>query len=159
MQDQSSELEYVGFWARVGASVIDSILLMALDFVLRLAVYGWDYFKATDGRLYEGLADFLVSLALPAVIVVLFWRHKQATPGKMAVRARVVDAATGNPLSVGQAIGRYLAYFLSALPLGLGFLWVAFDPKRQGWHDKLAGTVVVRSRSLRGPGAGRVPGR
>ena len=49
-------------------------------------------------------------------------------------------------MSVGQSIGRYLAYFLSTLPFGLGLLWVAWDPKKQGWHDKLAGTVVVRAR-------------
>jgi len=50
------------------------------------------------------------------------------------------------PPSLGQAIGRYLAYFVSALVLGLGFIWIAFDTRKQGWHDKLAGTVVVRAR-------------
>jgi uncharacterized RDD family membrane protein YckC len=74
----------------------------------------------------------------------------QATPGKMAISARVVDASTGNTLSVGQSVGRYLAYFVSILPLGIGLLWVAFDSRKQGWHDKLAGTVVVRSKN-RGP--------
>ncbi|RYY81863.1 MAG: RDD family protein, partial [Comamonadaceae bacterium] len=43
-----------------------------------------------------------------------------------------------------------LAYFVSAIPLCIGFLWVAWDPRKQGWHDKLAGTVVVRARK-RGP--------
>lgn len=64
----------------------------------------------------------------------------------MAVSVRVVDADTGGPLTVGQSIGRYVAYFVSILPLFLGILWVAFDPRKQGWHDKLAGTVVVRSK-------------
>jgi uncharacterized RDD family membrane protein YckC len=41
-------------------------------------------------------------------------------------------------------IGRYFAYYLSTILLGLGFLWIIWDPKKQGWHDKLAGTVVVR---------------
>jgi uncharacterized RDD family membrane protein YckC len=58
----------------------------------------------------------------------------------------VVDAATGNPLTTGQAIGRYFGYFVSAIPFGLGLIWVAFDSKKQGWHDKMAGTVVVRSK-------------
>ena len=62
----------------------------------------------------------------------------------MAISARVVDAKTGGRLTVGQSIGRYLGYFVSTIPFGLGLLWVAFDPKKQGWHDKLAGTVVVR---------------
>ena len=64
----------------------------------------------------------------------------------MAFSARVVDAGTGKTLSAGQSIGRYLAYFVSALPLGLGLFWVAWDEKKQGWDDKLAGTVVVRGK-------------
>lgn len=64
----------------------------------------------------------------------------------MVVGIKVVDAVTGNTVSVGQAVGRNLAYIASLLPFGLGFVWVALDDKKQGWHDKLAGTVVVRSK-------------
>jgi uncharacterized RDD family membrane protein YckC len=52
--------------------------------------------------------------------------------------------------STGQLVGRYLAYYVSIIPFMAGILWVAFDPRKQGWHDKLAGTVVVRPRR-RGP--------
>ena len=58
--------------------------------------------------------------------------------------ARAEDAKTGGKPSTGQFIGRYLCYYLSSLLLGLGFIWVAFDSRKQGWHDKLAGTLVVR---------------
>ena len=78
------------------------------------------------------------------VLVILFWAKKQATPGKMAVSAKIVDAKTGGKPSTKQCVGRYFAYILSFIPFGLGFLWVAFDPKKQSWHDKLAGTVVVK---------------
>ena len=64
----------------------------------------------------------------------------------MAISARIVDARTGNRPSNGQLVGRYLAYYLSMLPLFAGFFWVAFDPRKQGWHDKLANTLVVRAR-------------
>jgi|SRR5690606_17013513 len=148
MQDQ--ELEYVGFWARVGASIIDSIIILLVSIPLLVTFYGWGYFTNEEAPFIAGPADFLISWVMPFVAVVLFWIHKQATPGKMAVSARVVDARTGNPMSVGQAIGRYIAYFVSSIPLFLGVIWVAFDPKKQGWHDKLAGTVVVRSQN-RGP--------
>lgn len=84
------------------------------------------------------------------MVVILFWLYRQVMPGKMVVAARVVDAETGNTLTVGQSIGRYLAYFVAMLPLFLGIIWVAFDPRKQGWHDKLAGTVVIRPKS-RGP--------
>jgi uncharacterized RDD family membrane protein YckC len=85
-------------------------------------------------------------MLLPFAGVVLFWLKRQATPGKMVVAARVVDAETGKTLTVGQAVGRYLGYIVATLPFGLGLLWVAFDRKKQGWHDKMAGTVVVRQR-------------
>lgn len=144
MQDQ--DLEYVGFWPRVGASIVDAIIIIAITFPLLIAIYGWGYFTDEGSTLIAGPADFFISWVFPAVAVILFWIYRQATPGKMAVSARVVDAATGDGLTAGQAIGRYLAYFVSMLPLFLGIIWVAFDPKKQGWHDKLAGTVVVRSR-------------
>jgi len=55
----------------------------------------------------------------------------------------VVDAASGAPLRPGQAILRYLAYIVSTLPLCLGFLWIAWDHRKQGFHDKIAKSVVV----------------
>ena len=51
---------------------------------------------------------------------------------------------TGQKPSLGQFIGRYLAYFLAIIPAGIGLLWVAFDDRKQGWHDKLARTVLIR---------------
>lgn len=65
----------------------------------------------------------------------------------MAISAKIVDVKTGNAASTGQLIGRYFAYYLSLIPIGLGFVWVAFDARKQGWHDKLAGTVVIRKKN------------
>ena len=138
--------KYVGFWARVLATLIDSVLIMAITLPPLLAIYGLAYLENDEA--ISGLADILISNILPMILVILFWTKKQATPGEMAGSARIVDAETGKASSVKQCIGRYFAYILSAIPLGLGFLWVAFDPKKQAWHDKLAGTVVVKvSRS------------
>ena len=143
------ELEYVGFWARVGASILDTILLLLVTVPLLVAIYGWAYFDPEQSSMVAGSVDFLISWVLPAIAVVAFWLYKQATPGKMAVSARVVDAYTGETISFSQSVLRYLGYMLSTLPLCLGFLWVAFDPKKQGWHDKLAGTVVIRANQQR----------
>lgn len=140
----TGDLEYVGFWARVGATLIDTLLVMAVTFPLLLTIYGWEYFALAQGGWFAGPAELLIRWALPAVAVVLFWLYRDATPGKMAISARVVDAETGHSMSLGQSVGRYLAYFVSILPLCLGLLWVAFDSRKQGWHDKLAGTVVIR---------------
>ena len=138
--------QYVGFWARVGAAIIDTILLLIICAPLVTYVYGPDYWMGADGMYFAGPADFLINWLLPAVAVILFWTYRQATPGKMAIGAKIVDAKTGGKASTGQLIGRYLAYYVSILPLMLGIIWVGFDAKKQGFHDKLAGTLVVRSR-------------
>ena len=148
------ELEYVGFWARVGAALIDTVLLSVVVIPLLAAVYGWTYADGKFSLVAQGPASFFISWVAPAIAVVAFWITRQATPGKMAISARVVDAETGQPLSTRQAIGRYLAYYVSMFPLCLGMLWVAFDRRKQGWHDKLAGTVVVRPK-VRGTEPGR----
>jgi uncharacterized RDD family membrane protein YckC len=142
---EPNDLEYVGFWARVGASLIDTILVGVIIFPILTSVYGASYWS--DESLVKGPLDFLLSWVFPAIAVVLFWIYRQATPGKMVVGARIVDAKTGEKPSTGQLIGRYLGYYVSAIPLGLGLLWVAFDRRKQGWHDKLAGTVVVRAKN------------
>jgi uncharacterized RDD family membrane protein YckC len=142
------ELEYVGFWARVGASIIDTLLLMIVCTPLVFWYYGVDYWLTAE--FIRGPADLLINWVLPAVVIILFWVYRQATPGKMAISARIVDAKTGGKPTTGQLIGRYLAYYVSMIVFFLGFIWVAFDPRKQGWHDKLAGTVVVRPR-VRGP--------
>lgn len=140
-------VHYAGFWIRVAASLIDTVLILVITFPLVYAVYGKDYFDPEITGFIAGPADFLITWVFPAVVVVLFWISRQATPGKMALSLRIVDADTGGALSVGQCVGRYLGYYVSAIPLCLGMIWVAFDKRKQGWHDKLAHTVVIRVRS------------
>lgn len=137
--------EYAGFWVRVGASLIDTLLLVLITFPLLYAFYGQAY-------LNNQLSGFLplkilVEWVFPLGATVIFWVSKSATPGKMALSLKVLDERTGNPLTVGQSIGRYLGYFVAIIPLGLGILWVGFDSKKQGLHDKLASTVVVRDKT------------
>jgi len=139
-----SEFEYAGFWIRVWASVIDSVLIFAIILPVLTAIYGRAYWSSDS--FIQGPVDFLLSWVAPAVAVVLFWIIRQATPGKMAIAAHIVDAKTGGKPSNGQLIARYAGYYLSIIPLFVGLIWVAFDPRKQGWHDKLAGTVVIRKK-------------
>ena len=140
-------VRYVGFWARALASLIDSILLIALMTPLSFLVFG--SFQYDDARRNPDLTHFLINTLIPAMAVIVFWVRVQATPGKMLVHARIVDAATGADPRPGQSVIRYLGYFVSTIVFGLGFLWIAFDPRKQGWHDKFAGTVVVYHREPR----------
>ena len=137
---------YVGFWSRLGASIIDTILMMIIVAPLLTWIYGAGYWLDPEKGLIAGPADLLLNWILPAIAVVLFWVYRQATPGKMAIGAKIVDAKTLGQPSTGQLIGRYLGYYVSIIPLCLGLIWVGIDAKKQGFHDKLAGTVVVRSR-------------
>jgi uncharacterized RDD family membrane protein YckC len=135
---------YVGFWARVGAALIDTILLLIIIGPLLYAFYGAAYFTDPTRGMVSGIPDLLISWVFPIACVIAFWIKKQATPGKMVVSARIVDASTGQAITPKQAVIRYLGYFVSTIPLLLGFIWVAFDARKQGWHDKIAGTVVIR---------------
>lgn len=136
------QFEYVGFWARVGASLIDSVLMAII-----LIPFGRIFLRDVDMWDWDNPANILVNGVLPAIAVIIFWIYRQATPGKMAIGAKIVDEKTGGKPSTGQMIGRYFAYYVSTIPFLLGLIWVGIDPRKQGWHDKLAGTLVVRSRN------------
>lgn len=136
--------EYVGFWARVLASIVDSILILLITIPILRVVYGPEYWLSTS--LIRGPVDFLLTWVFPAIAIVTFWLARQATPGKMLISARIVDAETGGKPSTGQFVGRYLGYFAAMIPLMLGIIWVGIDNRKQGWHDKLAGTLVIRPK-------------
>ena len=59
-------------------------------------------------------------------------------------KVKIVDAATGEKPTISQFTLRYLCYYVSSIPLFLGILWVGIDKRKQGWHDKIAGTVVIK---------------
>jgi len=134
--------EYAGFWIRVGAALIDTVLFLLVFSIPVTLIYGSDYWNSD--KVIMGTWDFLLTYVAPIIITVWFWIKYLGTPGKMALRLRVVDARTGKAISTPKAIGRYLGYYVSAIPLCLGFIWVGIDKKKQGFHDKLAGTVVIR---------------
>ena len=142
MKDQ----EYAGFWIRFGAAIIDTIIILIVTGIPLTLIYGEQYWEGE--QLISGVWDVLLGYVFPLVATIWFWRRFLATPGKMATKLQVVDAKTGNRMSTGQSIGRYFAYFVAAIPLCLGFIWIGIDKKKQGWHDKLAGTVVVRSNEI-----------
>lgn len=137
-------VEYVGFWARVGASLIDTLLLCVL--LIPLSQFFLEPFPVHRGSDELSLRSLTLNWILPAIVVLVFWFARGATPGKMAVSAEIVDADTLGVPTHKQFIIRYLGYFVSSFGLLLGLVWVAFDRRKQGWHDKMASTVVIRRR-------------
>ena len=138
----TENLKYVGFWPRLGATLVDVLLEMCIVIPLVYIIYGeYDFVE------YAGPAHVFIELALPAIITIALWVRLGTTPGKMAVSAKIVNADTGELLRWGPSIVRYLGYFISIIPLGMGLFWIAFDARKQGWHDKLANSVVVSTKT------------
>lgn len=134
----SSRYEYAGFWIRFGAVVIDFLILSIPIGLISQYIFG-----VPENRLELSTSDVVANLTF--IIVSIFcWVKFAGTPGKLILNLKVLDAQTGHHVTIGQAIIRQLAYILSALCLLLGFFWIGFDKKKQGWHDKLAKTVVVK---------------
>jgi uncharacterized RDD family membrane protein YckC len=123
----SSSPECVGFGARLAAFALDALV----------------FFVVLGPLALFGLHGFVFEALVPAITVLAFWRLYGATPGKMAVAAKIVDARTGGAPSNAALVARYVGYFLSTLPLFLGFAWIAIDRRKQAWHDKIAGTLVI----------------
>jgi len=132
-----------GFWRRAVALVMDWLWLFCA-----LGVAGWLLFgiaipSAPAGPGGLGTVALMFHQLVPALVFIVGWTRYGATPGKILLELRVVDARTGAHAAWPQALVRYLGYFVSALPLGLGFLWAAWDRRKQALHDKLARTEVV----------------
>ena len=134
--------EYAGFWIRFWAFLIDTIIVIIVLQIFISFIYGQNYWM--EEQLFYGFWDVLLSYVMPFFATIWFWLKYLGTPGKMATKLKIVDAVSGEKMTTWQAVGRYFAYILAALPLGLGFFWIGIDKKKQGWHDKLAGTVVIR---------------
>ena len=140
--ESNVELKYAGFWVRVLASIIDTVLILLVTAPLLTVIYGNSYW--TPESLVGGVWDVILNYVFPAIVIITFWIYKSATPGKMLMGLRVISLGDDQNLSVGQCVGRYFAYVPAMLPLFLGLFWVAFDKRKQGWHDKLANTAVIR---------------
>ena len=141
-----NDLKYVGFWKRTVAGLVDTFLIILVIFPILIWIYGIEYLN--NEHMEKGSFDFIINYVFPTIAVILLWKYYQATPGKMIFKATIVDAKTGGKPSLRQLIIRYLGYIISTIPLGLGIFWVAFDKKKQGFHDKLANTVVVQPKVI-----------
>ena len=129
---------YGSFWERFGASILDGLILMIPNFIVTYLV---------TGNIVGS------SLAASGVNVLTNWLYAalqesgaaQATLGKRALGLRVTTL-DGNRVSFGQATGRYFGKFLSTLIIFIGYLMMIWDDKKQTLHDKMAGTLVVKSK-------------
>ena len=152
MKEQSP---YAGFWSRAAARLIDLVLIFAIYELVYIADR-----LGTDAGLWPGSGlgedETLEGLSLPNVLRLAFffafpvfyyvYLHGSCgqTFGKMALRIKVINE-NGTPLGYKKAFLRWLGYFLCDLTFNIGYLWAAFDPRKQGLHDKVCKTLVLRN--------------
>lgn len=138
-QAENRIFNYAGFWIRVGAALIDGVILGVINVVISFLYLG-------SYSIYQ--SDTLLSV-ISWILGILYYTmmessERQATLGKIAVGIKVGDAY-GNKISFANALGRYFAKLISAIILGIGYLMVAWDDRKQGLHDKIADTYVFEN--------------
>lgn len=147
----ASPVVYAGFWLRVAACLLDSVILMILGAVAG-GIFGF-FLGAVMGASGAGMDNIRVVGAVfgYAIGIILNWLYftlfeaskKQATPGKIALGILVMDT-DGNRITFGRANGRYWGKILSGMTLLIGYLMAAFTQQKQALHDMMADCLVVR---------------
>jgi uncharacterized RDD family membrane protein YckC len=140
----ASGVEYGGFGVRVLAWILDAIIVGVIATALG-PLTGTGMVVETGANNIEinygsGALSGLVGL----VYFIGFWSLRGQTPGMIPLRLRVVKAADGTRPDWVTGLLRYVGLIISFAVILLGVIWVAFDARKQGWHDKIASTFVVR---------------
>ena len=141
-------LPKAGFWIRLVAAAVDSVVVVLLQIVLGLALLVASLLLGSDlggGALAMGaFISWTFGSVLAVAYYVGFTGYCGQTPGKMAVRVKVIRS-DGAEIGFGRALLREtIGKFVSCLILGLGYLMIAFDQQKQGLHDKIADTYVIK---------------
>ena len=137
----ATSARYAGFWIRVVAFLVDAVIIGIIVSALsvgRAGMVTWDHWLELTS--WRNFIDTVASFAY----FTLLWSTVggRRTVGMRLLGLRVVGP-DGQPISYGLAVIRWLGMLLSAAVILLGFIWVAFDARKQGWHDKIASTFVV----------------
>jgi uncharacterized RDD family membrane protein YckC len=151
-------IQYAGFGQRLAAYFLDGVILSAVDLVVGFTVgvaigleFAFSHFLALPHAKVPQSTDTEAVIISEGLFVLVafayfshFWRTRGATLGDRVIQIRVIDSSSYSSLSTRQSVVRALGYFLSGLILYIGFIWAAFDSRKQGWHDKMGHTVVVK---------------
>lgn len=135
----------VGLGPRFIAGLIDTVLVAILSLIGAMAVgvvCGLFGLFSPNATSWGTIFTFIGGLVYSLVYYIVAWSKGGQTLGATLLKLKVVTAQGSVP-SAGQAIMRYVGFLVSALALSLGFIWIAVDSKRQGWHDKIARTYVI----------------
>jgi len=139
-----------GWWVRFFAYFVDSLIVGVPAGIVGsiIAALAGGMSSSTGQANGGALALFYIILVGASVAYfVYFWSQRDGqTIMNKAMNIKVVRV-DGSPITVGTGIVRYIGYIVNDIIFGIpiGFIWAAFDPNKQGWHDKIAGTYVVKT--------------
>ncbi len=140
-----AQVSYGGFWIRLVAYIIDSILLSFVGAIIG-GIFGGAAAISGENLHSINIQSGLIGLVVAWLYFALLESSERgATVGKMAMGLRVVTDR-GERLSFMNATGRYFAKIISALILCIGFIMIAFTDRKRGLHDMIAGTLVIKTR-------------
>jgi uncharacterized RDD family membrane protein YckC len=145
-QFQEGEVVYATFWRRFGAYIIDGIIVGIIQYVLSsiIATFIFDLQPTDIGEFFTIAGGLYALIFLISIMYyILYWAWRGQTLGKMAMGIKIVRL-DGSSIGVGRATLRYVGYLISTMTLLIGFLMIIGDSKKQGLHDKIADTYVVR---------------
>jgi uncharacterized RDD family membrane protein YckC len=134
-------LAFGGFGARLVAYIVDIVIFSVIATILLIIGTVAAFASAGIGGVF--LMFLLIGVASLAYFP-YFWATSGSTPGMRMMGLRVVRDIDGGPISVGQAVLRLIGYWVSGAVLYLGYIWIFIDKRHRGWHDLIAGTVVVQ---------------
>ena len=130
---------YGGAGERLLAYIIDGLVVLVANFVLFLAAV-----LLLVIALPVGILVFLAIFVVDIAYFPYFWKTRGQTPGMRQFQLYVVRDRDGGPITTGQAILRLIGYWVDGVVFYLGFIWILIDSRRRGWHDLIAGTVVIK---------------
>ncbi|MPW22492.1 RDD family protein [Paraburkholderia sp. CNPSo 3157] len=136
-------MRYATYSQRARALFIDSIWWTVIVLFIPLGPSTDDILAAPEALASSIILWLMIAQCIPILVTGVLWAVWSTSPGKRAMRLRIVDADTGKPMTVKQAILRTVGYLLTFATCGTGFLWVLFNPRKQALHDRVANTVVI----------------
>jgi uncharacterized RDD family membrane protein YckC len=158
-QYQGPQPTYAGFWIRLVARLLDGLILgIPLGIVFAVFAIAGGVFanntssssqdsqNAAAAAIFGGgfLILWLLALVVQVGYWIYFWGTSGSTLGMRLLHLKVVDADTGGPIGYARATVRFLMSIVNSWACYIGWIWVAFDPRKQGWHDKVANSVVLQ---------------
>ncbi|ASK60962.1 RDD family protein [Virgibacillus phasianinus] len=132
-----------GFWIRFLAALVDGLISFALTLVIALILNDQEFFNNINRNTTDSTSESIVNLLYPVIFIIFFTASKyKGSPGKMICRIQVLNV-DGSQISLWKSVGRYFAYFISAITLLIGFMMAGWNEEKKALHDMICDTRVV----------------